>query len=472
MVLSIAGLIRFTFLAMLIWLPFYLPTRFLLDDPIGFPVLHNLVLIAILLAVAAPLFRHGLVTRLDKLVALYFLYYNGIFFVSVFNVGAIDALVQYRVFILNILVYFIVRTFYYRPGFGRNVGIAFVVSVTLVAAYQVIEFVNVNLYRQEPISLSWFQHIIEGDPSRARFFEFYSNIDAASVPGVFAYTHSTGFFIGAGAIFIFSLLLSKTWKPVITPIALLILVGLFLSSARLAIVLAIALAAVTFYMLRTKGRATARPRAFIVVPLAAMATLTIFAVSRLFPIYYQNRFAAYYSPSQWTEVLSQVFAKEFGQYQQFLSDVPLAFLTGVGFTSSEFPAGGIAIATNDLYFLAYLSQVGIIGGGLLILIALTAFQYARRLVKSGAVDGALAWGAFIAFAILTLSMAHSQVLIFTGINQWYYALLAIVGTAYENNRRAARQALPEWEGTAGTVNLLQPPKSKNPLPDARLPESG
>ena len=445
MAISPAGLIRFTLLAMLIWLPFFLPTRFLIGDPTGFPVLHNLLIIALFMAVALPLFRHGLVTRLDKLVALYFIYYNCIFFVSVVNIGVIDSLVQYRVFVLNILIYFIIRAFYYRPGFSQSIGIAFVVSATLVAAYQVIEFINVNLYRHEPISLLWFQHIIEGDTSRARFFEFYSDIDAASIPGVFAYTHPTGFFIGAAGIFMFSLLLGKTWKPMVIPIALLMLVGLFLSSTRLAIVVAIALAAATFYVLLSRRRATSKPRAFIVVPLAAIAVLTVYVVSRLFPIYYQSRFVAYYKPSQWADVFSQVFTRDFGLYQEFLSAIPIAIFTGTGFPAKEFVTGGLTIASNDLYFLAFLSQVGLIGGGLLLLINITAFQYARRLVKSGAADGALAWGAFVAFAMLTLSMAHSQVVIFTGINQWYYALLAILGTCYENNRRTALRVVPERE---------------------------
>ena len=431
-------MIKYILIFYVSFIPFYSILRFSVDNIYLIPSFRIILLLLLcgflFMTVIARKSGKYNINAIDKSIIFFLIY---VVFVtvplSIANTGVLSTLYNMNIYLLDIAVYFVIRTISFSRinRFNTKLIKNYIFVGTLAVFYQLIDYVRYNLLGEGPASWIINANKYMGYGYGAIFdkgfvFDYQNNaMSSYRIPGLFGDVHASGLFIVAVASFIFYIMISNSnianyYKSKIILLFSIVVMAFILSGSRTAILssLLLLLLFVIFNWKRIKFNMLLVSSGFVFIG--------VMLITEMFNGHYLYNQVKILDIEYVSGFFSLMLESFLNKYDLVLSENLLFLLSGTGFYATKaytLPQIWNTVHSNDYAFVNYLSYFGVIGVLFFLIVPFTvAFKYAVESLRYDPV----VFASFSVVFIMFLSILHADVMIRIGNYSWYWVHLAII----------------------------------------------
>jgi hypothetical protein len=407
-------------------LPFYLPLKIYSNNVVTFiPDLIIIILFIFLVIVK----RKIAFNRID-LFMVFFLLHSTLLLVmfSYFKGGLLVSLKHFHNFISGIIFFFLVKFFLTKKDLLIIINI-FLYSSLIISFFYIYEWINVNIFKNPVMYWASEHSLINNTNSQ---FLGIGQIGFYIPAGFIGYSHASGIMFSSALAIVLNKYRARFGKYNLLLISILILATIFTAS-RVAILSLI----IPLFLFKKPLKIQIIIKSLIFL----FIVLIIFSYNTNDQLTNQiNHLLGSFTGTDISKsiffVFNDVFQRDLLQLYDLVFNYPLVIFTGAGY-----PSYGLnvlnPVITNDVYFLMWISQVGLVGSLIMMSVLYYSLKYSMFILNS---KTSLSQDKFIvkvsisAIMIFLFSTIHSSSIQAYIIYYMFFGFLAVISIIYSEKK--------------------------------------
>ena len=409
-------------------LPFYLPLKIYTNNIVTYiPDVLIMVLFCFLIISKKKI----LINKIDLFMVFFLLYSILLLIVFFYFKGELLILLKhFHNYISGIIFFFLIRFFLDKKDLTVIIKIFLYTSVT-VSLFYIYEWINVNIFKNSIMHWAFEHSQINNTNSQ---FLGIGSIGFYIPMGFIGYSHASGIFFSSALAIILNMNREKSGNYNMLLIIILILGTIFTASrvAIISLIIPLLLFAKSFKLTRTLKN---------FVLLLPILTIVFFYYELNEQIFNQlNHLAGSFTGTDTSKsiffVFNEVFQRDILQFYDLLFNNPLVVFTGAGYPSYGLDTLNPVI-TNDVYFLMWITQMGLFGSSIMLMVLYYLLRYSLFILKSRSYlnyDKFIIKVSFTSVAIFLFSTIHSSSIQAYIIYYMFFGYLALVSIIYSEKK--------------------------------------
>ena len=410
-----------------VYLPFYLPLRTLSSVNVVYVQDIITAILCLCIFYKGQFIVHKSQKGIDVSMCFFLLYSIALIFILSPLKGGLSVIPKHiHTFIPGICMFFFVRYCLHKKDLEVLLNLYIYTSI-LIAFLYVYEWINVNVLGN--LMFSWVTKYNE-DFGGAEQFLSQGTLGFHRLMGVIGYNHATGIFI-AGALSIVYTKYQESVGKLNIPIMVLFFSAIFLTASRTAIlsILIIFLINGSSRILRDKLKLLFMVFLFFSVSYFLYRNFIASAeITMLFKLLAGSFSGSDGGDASIWQVFANVFFRDIEQIMLIVKEYPLALLFGAGFPVYLQGQFLNPVLTNDTYFMMWITQYGLLGSLIMLVVLISVFNGLSRVIKLASLaahDKVIALSTYRVLLIYLFSTVHSSSIQFYPIYFFFFAFLGL-----------------------------------------------